>query len=82
MPQIESTRHEFYWKFTFFPGLTSLKATSAAVLAAAITSAAFPVTGPSWRTWVCATTVINPSIWQPKSLSPQKNKHINYSKFV
>jgi hypothetical protein len=32
---------------TFFPGLTSLKATSAAVLAAAITSAARPVTGPS-----------------------------------
>ena len=32
---------------TFFPGLTSLKATSAAVFAAAITSAARPVTGPS-----------------------------------
>lgn len=53
---------------TFFPGLTSLKATSAAVFAAAITSAARPVTGPDWMTCVWATTAIKPSIWHPKSL--------------
>ena len=54
---------------TFFPGLTSLIATSAAVLAAARTSAALPVTGPFVITWVWATTAIKPSIWQPISLS-------------
>lgn len=53
---------------TFFPGLTSLRATSAAVLAAARTSAARPVTGPSQSTCVCATTALKPSMWQPRSL--------------
>lgn len=48
--------------FTFLPGLTSLKATSAAVLAAAMTSAALPVIGPSCKTWVWATMAMNPSI--------------------
>lgn len=60
---------------TFFPGLTSLKATSAAVFAAAITSAARPVSGPSWRTCVCATTAMNPSIWHPISLYQHQNQH-------
>ena len=51
-----------YKQITFFPGLTSLKATSAALFAAAMTSAALPEMVPSWITWVCAATAINPSM--------------------
>lgn len=64
---------------TFFPGLTSLKETSAAVFAAAMTSAALPVTGPSWRAWVWATTAMNPSIWQPMSLYEEERIWCNKS---
>uniref|UniRef100_A0A2P2LUY3 EBP1 n=1 Tax=Rhizophora mucronata TaxID=61149 RepID=A0A2P2LUY3_RHIMU len=35
-------------------------------------SAALPVTGPSWRTWVCPTTAMSPSMWHPMSLYPKK----------
>uniref|UniRef100_A0A2P2LUZ7 Proliferation-associated protein 2G4-like n=1 Tax=Rhizophora mucronata TaxID=61149 RepID=A0A2P2LUZ7_RHIMU len=39
-------------------------------------SAALPVTGPSWRTWVCPTTAMSPSMWHPMSIltiSPSSN---------
>lgn len=66
------------WRiFTFLPGLTSLNATSAAVFAAAITSACLPVTGPSLRTWVCATTAMKPSMWHPISLQSNESTSLS-----
>ena len=52
---------------TFFPGLMSLSATSAALLAAVITWVAFPVASPL-TTIEWASTAAQSSIWQPISL--------------
>lgn len=44
--QEQKYKFKIFNGITFLPGLTSLRATSAAVFAAARTSAALPITGP------------------------------------
>ena len=64
-------RHQHLTSATFFPGLMSRMAASKAVLAAAMTSAALPVTAASssdCTTNVCAAVATKPSMCDPRSL--------------
>lgn len=66
---------------TSVPGLTSLRAASAAKCAAMIASAFLPVTllsADAPTTTVCATTATNPSIWAPRSLERESNLVTSY----
>lgn len=69
--KMQVLQHQYLTSAIFFPGLMSRMAASKAVLAAAMTSAALPVTAASssvCTTNVCAAVATKPSMCDPRSL--------------